>query len=120
MSLELIYREMLLQHCSTNVLDYSRCVITCECCEFIKRSLLILCDIDLLQSRESEMSSTSPSLCYTGSAGRPPFHIPPSQLIALLESGFTIPKIADLIGVSVRTIGRRMSACGLSIRARSN
>ena len=52
-----------------------------------------------------------------GTVGRPSFEIPPQQLCYLIENGFSVPQIADMIGVSVRTVRRRMSDFVLSIRA---
>ena len=46
---------------------------------------------------------------------RPQFDIPREQLHTLLEDHFTIPQIADLLGVSIRTIYRRMCEYGLSV-----
>ena len=48
--------------------------------------------------------------------GRPAFVISETQLAFLVENRFSVPQIADMIGVSVRTVHRRMSDFGLSIR----
>ena len=53
----------------------------------------------------------------TGLVGRPSFAVSHEQLSILIENGFSVPQIADMVGVSVRTIRRRMSEFGLSIRA---
>lgn len=39
------------------------------------------------------------------------------QLLFLLESHFRVPEIARIFGVSIRTIRRRMSEYGLSVRS---
>ncbi len=52
-----------------------------------------------------------------GSLGRPSFKIPVEQLQYLIENGFSVPELAEIIGVSIRTVRRRMSDFGLSIRA---
>ena len=49
--------------------------------------------------------------------GRPCFQIPFDQLTYLIQNGFTVPQISEIVGVSVRTIRRRMSEYGLSISA---
>ena len=54
-------------------------------------------------------------LVESGSVGRPRFNIPRSQLVYLVENRFTVPQIASIIGVSVRTIFRRMEEYGISI-----
>ncbi|XP_019849774.1 PREDICTED: uncharacterized protein LOC109580730 isoform X2 [Amphimedon queenslandica] len=47
---------------------------------------------------------------------RPSFIIPSEQLSFLIEHRFTVVQIAEMLGVSVRTIRRRMSSYGLSVR----
>ena len=49
--------------------------------------------------------------------GRPRFDIRPDQLEYLLGIGFTCPRIAIMLGVSLRTIRRRMSECGFSVKS---
>ena len=53
----------------------------------------------------------------TGTVGRPCFQIPRDQLTYLIENGFSVPQISEMIGVSIQTIHRRMSEYGLSISA---
>ena len=54
---------------------------------------------------------------FTGSSGRPKFNIPYEQLNFLLERRFTVAQISALLGVSSRTIERRLQEFGLSVRA---
>ncbi len=56
------------------------------------------------------------SVC-SGLVGRPYFLIPQEKLAYLIENRFSVPEIADMLGVSVRTIRRRMSDFSLSVRA---
>ena len=49
------------------------------------------------------------------SRGRPKFDIHKEKIEHLLNLNFTCPKIADLLGVSLRTIRRRMDEYGLSV-----
>lgn len=58
-----------------------------------------------------------PPVAYHGGRGRPKIIITSRQLIQLLSIGFTCPGIADMIGVSLSTVRRRMSEYGLSIAA---
>ena len=51
-----------------------------------------------------------------GNVGWPAFQIPKESLEGLLEMQFSILRIAQPIGVSVRTVRNRMSQYGLSIR----
>ena len=56
-----------------------------------------------------------PPALHTGRVGRPRFDIPQEQFITLFENGFTRPQIADIVGVSLSTIYRRMVLFGLSV-----
>ena len=51
----------------------------------------------------------------TGRRGRPPFDISEDQLVFLVDSGSTVPKISELLGISKRTVERRMSNFGIRI-----
>jgi hypothetical protein len=53
----------------------------------------------------------------TGTVGSPSFDIPQHQLQYLIENRFSVPQIAQLMGVPVSTIRRRMSDYNLSIRS---
>lgn len=55
-------------------------------------------------------------LVFTGNTGRPTYDIPLSQLQYLIENGFTIGDISSIIGVSRRTINRRIQQYGFSLR----
>ena len=44
------------------------------------------------------------SLC--GMVGRPSYIVSYEQLLFLIENGFSVPQIADMIGVSVRTVSK--------------
>ena len=47
--------------------------------------------------------------------GRPAFEISREQLSYFVEQGFKVKDISPMLGVSVRTVERRMSFFGLSI-----
>ena len=53
---------------------------------------------------------------HEGTSGRPRFDIPRNMLACLLEIRFTVPQIANILGVSARTLRRRMSDYILSVR----
>lgn len=53
-----------------------------------------------------------------GVPGRPKFNITYEQLQFLLDIQFTIPEMAQILGVSPRTVARRMSSLNLSVRSR--
>lgn len=108
-SLQLAYREILMQealHGSDESLQ--------QACSFVSQALRLLQEIE-----EMQLAGAVPSSPETVAAGlgRPRFEIPSEQISLLIESQFTVPQIADLIGVSVRTVYRRMSQYGLSIRS---
>ena len=43
----------------------------------------------------------------TGRRGRPPFDVSEDQLVFLVYSGFTVPKVSELLGISKWTVERR-------------
>ena len=58
-----------------------------------------------------------PPVEVSGRAGRPRFVIPVEQLQYLVDNKFTVPQMADMIGVSERTIHRRLSSNNIYIRS---
>lgn len=70
-----------------------------------------------------EVSRDLPNSVYTspvehlGVIGRPRYFIPSHMLESLINMGFSVPQIASILFVSVRTVRRRMSEHGLSIHA---
>ena len=62
-------------------------------------------------------SSAATVQIFSGTPGRPKFNIPYEQLNFLVVKGFTTVKIAELLGVSVRTIERRFQDFSLSVTA---
>ena len=55
------------------------------------------------------------SLC-NGGRGRPRYNIPKYQITSLLEIRFTVPSIALILGVSIRTVRCRMSDYNLAVK----
>ncbi len=62
-------------------------------------------------------SSAQACVVLTGAVGRPSFHISPAQLEFLINNRFSVPQIAQIIGVSISTIRRRMLTFNLSVRS---
>ena len=62
-------------------------------------------------------SNIQASVILSGAVGRPRFEISSSQLEFLIQTGFSVPQIAHLLGVSVSTVRRRMTNYNLSIRS---
>ncbi len=55
------------------------------------------------------------SFLLTGRAGRPSFSLPRDKLQFLVEKGFSIPDIGAILGVSSRTVRRRLQQFSISI-----
>ena len=83
--------------------------------EEVGRSLTLLSEI------EESMEETGPTGYVaqleprTNGRGRPKFDISREQVQHLLQLHFSCPKIASLLGVSLRTVRRRMAEYGLSV-----
>ena len=60
--------------------------------------------------------SEQPPMIIDGAIGRPKFDISYVQLKEMIEHRFSVRNIADLLGVSVSTIRRRMTMFGLTVR----
>lgn len=72
----------------------------------------------LYRSRSGSLStSLQAQKTFTGERGRPVFDITKEQLQFLTEKKFTVGEMAQLFGVSKRTLQRRLSEFGLSVRA---
>ena len=98
LSLELVYRELLVHE----RLDAHSA--TCSrACTLVSGALGTL---RRLQNRVTE--EQQPSIVHTGFVGRPSFDIPQEQVRELVENGFTGPQMADIVGVSLSTIRRRI------------
>lgn len=68
------------------------------------------------EGNETELYSTFDSpLVFSGQPGRPKFLIPEEILRFLLDKCFTVKNMATLLGVSQRTVERRMNEFGLCI-----
>ena len=53
---------------------------------------------------------------FSGFKERPSFHIPEEQLELFIDFNFTVQQIAKMLGVSTKTIHRRLKGFGLSMR----
>ena len=76
--------------------------------------------LECLQQLLSDAETPSHGYCaptLRSAGGRPKFDITERQIEYFLEMDFTAPEMAEMLGVSVRTIRRRMSEYGLTIRA---
>ncbi len=66
--------------------------------------------------RYSAMNNSAfPVQVYTGFRGKPSYDIHEGQLNFLLEQGFKVSEVSDMMDVSKRTLERRMRSFGLSV-----
>lgn len=74
----------------------------------------------LIQLNLSNEETHTPTnvLQESGSMGQPRLVISPDYINNLLDMNCSVPTIASMIGVSTRTVFRRMCECKLSVRAR--
>ncbi|KAM4521402.1 uncharacterized protein V3H82_002518 [Fundulus diaphanus] len=77
-----------------------------------------LADLHTLVVQERQNQAVTVSVQITqGVTGRPRFDISSDTLLHLLNQGLPVPCIANLLGVSTRTICRRMGESSFSVRA---
>jgi hypothetical protein len=100
-------------------LDYlQRLVVNLAINDFVieMRSLAYRSNRTLVEIDNNEtISGYRASIDTTGQRGRPSFEIGEEQLSYLLEQGFNVRDIGSILGVSVRTVERRMSSFGLTV-----
>ena len=70
-------------------------------------------DEDIINGTQSGYRT---GLCYSTGWGRPTLKISKEQIQYFLQNGFTGPDIANMFGVSLRTVRRRMQTFRLSTR----
>ncbi len=112
---DLIFRvDLLLQHLSCSPLgDRAADNDQVASMEMVALSLAALSSI---RDRHEQMSGYTLSTNNSG-RGRPRFQFSQDQLEHLLGIDFSCPAIANMLGVSVRTVRRHMSEYGLTVRA---
>ena len=79
----------------------------------------IISELELaLENGSHALTGYQAAAVHVGGSGRPRFNIPRNQLVCtLLEARFTVPQIAEIIGVSIRTARRRMTEYSLNVRS---
>lgn len=102
LSLELVHRDLLAQQVlGEDKLDYG------SICELLVKGSEIV--------KKWKVTHFNPPVISFGRYGRPRIDISYEQLLYLIENRFTVRQIADMVGVSERTIYRRMSEFSLSV-----
>ncbi|KAK3737739.1 hypothetical protein QZH41_018283 [Actinostola sp. cb2023] len=81
----------------------------------IGQVIALLSDLDRRLSTDRGTERNVAERVLTGGRGRPSFLIKEEQLSFLIDTGFTVPQMSQMLGVSTRTVERRMSAFGISI-----
>ena len=109
MALEFCYRELIVLDTLHHLTDVQRqSVIN------VRRALSIL--RAFLDAKNTAGGYFHFEVVLSGSPGRLSLCISEEQLSFLIENNFTVPQIANMLGVSIRTVRRRMTDHGLSIR----
>lgn len=111
--LELVYREFMVKATvNGSLLDYEE-----EAAHLVYNALQLFVTIRDHSDVGIELNY-SPPLFMSGAVGRPRYMISRDQLELLVENHFTVPQISCILGVSVRTVERRLHDNGISIRSR--
>lgn len=99
-------------------LDWVQSMIDEEDNDMSELSQLVARAQELLGDLDSDIYYTSSPLTQqcTGFRGRPQFEIPEEQLELFLDYHFTVVQIAKMLGVSSKTVQRRLKQYGLSIK----
>ena len=108
LQLELVYQELV----AAELLD-EPVSIPLEC---VWGALALVRDALESDSPYPGLSGYCAPTVHEGTSGRPRFDIPQNMLACLLEIRFTVPQIANILGVSARMLRRRMSDYVLSVR----
>lgn len=74
-------------------------------------------EVDFAINAEIDQEKTVALRAEQGARGRPKMRISEEQINSLLELSFQVPTIADLLGVSIRTVRWRMEEINVSVRA---
>ena len=111
LSLEQIYREMIVAETLNGLNQNEQAAL-----DLIRVALDGVRTVYRIVS-EADNCGNQPPVSYTGLVGRPKFAIPRQQLVYLIENNFSVPQISEMLGVSIRTIRRRMTEYGLSVAA---
>ena len=85
--------------------------------ENLSRCFHLLSDLQDQSTQFNDTTGYTPPQVTSGEVGCPKFDISVEQLESLLDTGLSCSSIATSLGVSLRTIRRRMFEYGLSVRA---
>ena len=110
----MIYRNLLVEELVSGLNGPER-----EALQFVSQgyaSIGHMVDTDCIWKPSCGYASSPSYVVLDGIVGRPSFQISPTQLEFLNNNRFSVPQIAQLMGVSVSTIRRRMQTFNLYIQ----
>ncbi|XP_019853028.1 PREDICTED: uncharacterized protein LOC109582628 [Amphimedon queenslandica] len=110
-NIELAYRELVAIELLDELSAEQR-----EGIDLVRQCLCVIRQIQLSTQLSEVSSSPTAVVCYTGEVGRPRYEIPEDTLEMLIENRFTVPQIANIMGVSISTVRRRLSDAHILIR----
>lgn len=99
--LELVYRELVCGEALGNLTNQAS-----ESVDFVCASLELVHSMLQESTSEPPVQGYSAPIINSGQCGRPTFLIPRNQLAFLLDKRFSVPQIASLLRVSMRTVRR--------------
>lgn len=111
--IEMVYRELLAKEVSGELQTFEEAIlpIVSEAYGHSVRA------VEVLEADNCGFLSglVVPLVC-SGRVGRPSFHIPQRVIAHLLRNRLSVPKIAEILDVSISTVRRHMVQFGLSVQ----
>lgn len=89
-------------------------VLTDEFLDMVRALLNII--VSICEDPEQEVYGSNLTSVVSCRRGRPKYDLPEEQLVYFLDHGFTCTRISSMMGVSLRTVRRRMSEYQLCVR----
>lgn len=111
LSLELVQRDILAHQLLQNISQYNGYLD--DVLQLLTSALRIITSLEEQNLCQNSTQSNAPVIL--GGLGRPRFDINYEQLSYLLENRFTVRQISGILGVSQRTVYRRMNEFSLSV-----
>lgn len=110
--IEMIYRDLLAQELLHGLQQLER-----EALDYLAQAYSAVSHLQEVVPFSENHSVSRVQQVLDGRVGRPYFEISSLQLQYLIDNRFSVPQIAQMMGVSVSTIRRRMTAFNMSIHA---
>ena len=110
-NVELAYRELVALELIDELSVEQR-----EGIDLVRQCLYVIRQLQLSFQLSEVSSSPTVVMSHTGAIGHPRYEVPEGSSEMLIENRFTVPQIANIMGVSISTVRRRMSDAGILIR----